>query len=164
MMNKLRSYRLTVASLVILPVALPIIDGRYSVAEAADPPVTVTNSPSSPVPVQDVDNAARQPFQTATTITNAFNPSGFTITVVPSGKRLIIEFVSASCTPTGAGTVVPNPLNITTQHPFFIPLTPGKTVGTAVASQLTRIYAEPGTKVNLTVYPASNAATVSCTA
>ena len=106
-----------------------------------------------------------QPFQTSTaSLTNAANPSGFglTLTTIPTGKVLVIEFLSASCSPTGAGGVVPNPLRVTTQVDHSIALTPGSTVGQAIATHLTRIYADPGTKVNLTLFPTTASATVSC--
>ena len=106
-----------------------------------------------------------QTFQASTTsLTNAANPSGFgvTLTTVPAGKELIIEFLSASCNPTGAGGVVPNPLRVTTQVDHWIALIPGSTVGQAVATYSTRIYASPGSKINLTLFPTTSAATVSC--
>jgi hypothetical protein len=110
-------------------------------------------------------SSCAQPFQTSTgSLTNALNPSGFglTLTTVPAGKLLVIEFLSAACSPTGAGGVVPNPLRVTTQVDHSIALAPGSTVGQAVATHLTRIYADPGTKVNLTLFPTTNPAIVSC--
>ena len=102
-----------ISSLVVLTAALPIIDGDRIAARAADPPVTVTNTPTNPVPVQEVDNFAKHPFQVGTTsLTNAFNPAGLTLAVVPAGKRLVVEFISATCSPTGAGGTVPGPLAI----------------------------------------------------
>ena len=115
--------------------------------------------------VWTIASSGAQTFQAATaSLTNASNPSGFgfTLTTVPVGKVLVIEFLSASCNPTGAGGVVPNPLRVTTQVDHWIALTPGNTVGQAVATHLTRICANPGTKVNLTLFPTTNAATVSC--
>jgi hypothetical protein len=87
-----------------------------------------------------------QPFQTSTTsLTNASNPSGFglTLTTVPAGKVLAIEFLSAACSPTGAGGVVPNPLRVTTQVDHSIALTPGSTAGQAVATHPVRKQGEP---------------------
>jgi hypothetical protein len=156
-----------ISSLAVLAFALPIIDGHRMAARAADPPVTVTNTPTNPVPVQEVDNFAKHPFQVgASGVTNAFNPSGFTMTVVPAGKRLVVEFISASCNPTGMGGVVPGPLAILAAGfiGHFIALTPGTGAGHAGVSQMMRLYAEPGTNVNLTLYPTTNAATVTCNA
>ena len=106
-----------------------------------------------------------EPFQTSTsTLTNAANPSGFglTLTTVPAGRSLVIEFVSAVCNPTGGGGVVPNPLRVTAKADHWISLAPGSTSGLAVATHLTKIYADAGTQVNLTVFPTTAAATVSC--
>jgi hypothetical protein len=155
-----------ISSLVVLAVALPIIDGHRMAARAADPPVTVTNTPSNPVPVQEVDNFAKHPFQAATTtLTNASNPSSLTLATVPVGKRLVIEFISATCSPTGGGGVVPGPLAIIAPPGVhYIVLTPGAGVGRAGVGQMMRLYADPGTKVNLTLYPTTNAATVACNA
>jgi hypothetical protein len=112
-----------------------------------------------------ISPSCAQTFQASTaSLTNAANPSGFgvTLTTVPLGRELFIEFLSASCNPTGAGGVVPNPLRITTQVDHWIALLPGNTVGQAVATYLTRIFADPGSKVNLTLFPTTNTATVSC--
>ena len=165
-MNKPRNKLIAIASLVMLVITLALINSRYTVTRgAADPPVTVVNTTAQPVPVRDVDNPARQPFQTSTSSpTNAFNAQGFGLTLitVPAGKRLVIEFVSATCSPTGAGGVVPNPLRVTTQVDHWFALQPGNQIGLAVGTHLTSLYADPGTKVNLTVFPTSNAATVIC--
>ena len=53
-----------------------------------------------------------QPFQASTaSLTNASNTSGFglTLTTVPAGKLLVIEFLSAACNPTGTAGVGPKP-------------------------------------------------------
>ena len=155
-----------ISSLVVLTAALPIIDGDRIAARAADPPVTVTNTPTNPVPVQEVDNFAKHPFQVGTTsLTNAFNPAGLTLAVVPAGKRLVVEFISATCSPTGAGGTVPGPLAIiSAPATHYIALTPGNGVGRAGVSQMMRLYADPGAKVTLTLFPSTNAATVACSA
>ena len=106
-----------------------------------------------------------EPFQTSTSaLTNAANPSGFglTLTTVPAGRSLVIEFVSAVCNPIGGGGVVPNPLRVTAKVDYWIALMPGNTSGLAVAAHPTKIYADPGTQVNLTVFPTTAAATISC--
>ena len=115
--------------------------------------------------VGTISPSCAQPFQASTaSLTNASNPSGFglTLTTVPAGKLLVIEFLSAACNPTGAAGVVPNPLRVTTQVDHWIALIPGSTVGQAVATYSTRIYASPGSKINLTLFPTTSAATVSC--
>jgi hypothetical protein len=120
------------------------------------------NSASSPLFTRDADNPARRPFQTA--LCNAENflggsavchdPGTYT---VPSDRRLVIEFVSGSCSTigsSGAGSL--NGLNSLTLQ---LETTAG---GTNVASHIfppaiflgqislahqTRIYADPGTTV-----------------
>jgi len=102
-----------------------------------------------------------EPFQMSTSTLTNVGP-GVTLTIVPAGQQLVIEFVSASCGPTGGGGVVPNPLRLTTDVDHWIALTPGNTAGFAVATHLTQIFADPGTQVNLTLFPTSSPATVSC--
>jgi len=112
-----------------------------------------------------ISSSSAQVLQTSTaSLTNAANPSGFglTLTTVPLGKELVIEFLSAACNPTGTAGVVPHPLRVTTQLDHWIVLTPGNTTGQAVATHPTRIYADPGSKVNLTLFPTTSSATVSC--
>lgn len=56
--------------------------------------VNVINPTSSPVPVRDVENPARQPFQSHVQCSlNGSNVCEGTMTA-PSGKELVIEFVS----------------------------------------------------------------------
>ncbi len=60
-------------------------------------PTNVVNTPASPVPVRDVDNPARQPFQAQAVggfADGASTTGDVTITTVPAGKLLIIEHVS----------------------------------------------------------------------
>ena len=58
------------------------------------PNVNVVNTPASPVPVRDVDNPARQPFQAEVVggfADGASTTGEVTITTVPAGKLLVIE-------------------------------------------------------------------------
>ena len=69
------------------------------IARAAPSPsnVNVVNTTASPVPVRDVDNPARQPFQAEVVggfADGASTTGDVTITTVPAGKLLIIEHVS----------------------------------------------------------------------
>jgi len=136
---------------------------------APDKQVTVDNPETNPVNVRDVDNAARQFFQTGTNnLTNEFNPTGFgqTLVTVPGGLVLVIEYVSAACF--GSPTI-PDTLRLGTtslgpstgaDHVFA--LTPTTFPAEGVASQITRIYAGPGTKVNVTAFPTTNVASMTC--
>jgi hypothetical protein len=106
-----------------------------------DKPVLVINSPSEPVPVRDVDNATPQPFQVAV------GPSG-TVNV-PSGKRLVIEYVSgrvninAGCAVT---IVVRTTLQNESVHHFF-PVTAGISPLVPVFSHETRLYTDDSVSV-----------------
>ena len=124
------------------------------------PNVTISgNTSASPLFVRDVDNPARQPFQIGFPFT--MNPATiqvFQSFTVPVGKRLVIEYVSM-----GSGSV---PVG---QHLFIILLTtvggvgafhyvavtpqgslpPPNAADTFVASQPMRVYADPGTTVNI---------------
>ena len=65
--------------------------------------VQVVNTSAQPVLVRDVDNPARQPFQATVFISISDGvPAGSALLDVPSGRQLVIEYVSASVQlPTG---------------------------------------------------------------
>ena|SRR5215510_6507653 len=71
------------------------ITGTPVVALAA-PNNIVKIGNTDPLPVRDVDNPARQPFEASTgVIINNLNPTGVRdITTVPQGKTLVIEHIS----------------------------------------------------------------------
>src|SRR6266568_3286494 len=76
------------------------------IAQAAPSPsnVIVVNTPASPVPVRDVDNPARQPFEAQGMggfADGASTTGDITIATVPAGKLLVIEHVSV------LGTMIP---------------------------------------------------------
>jgi hypothetical protein len=113
--------------------------------------------------VQDVDNPARHFVQFGTTtLTNAFNPSGVgqTVFTVPAGKVLVIEYFSSACD--ASNGVTPTVMRLGTTVDHYFPFT--MTGTSATQSNITRLYAPAGTNVNLTVFPTSNAATISCNA
>src|SRR5436190_65074 len=61
------------------------------------PNVNVVNTPDNPMPVRDVDNPARQPFQAEAVggfADGASTTDDIPITTVPAGKLLVIEHVS----------------------------------------------------------------------
>jgi hypothetical protein len=69
------------------------------IAQAAPSPsnVIVVNTTASPMPLRDVDNPARQPFQAEAVggfADGASTTGDITLTTVPVGKRLVIEHVS----------------------------------------------------------------------
>lgn len=71
--------------------------GSWNVGILGTPvPVTVGNLPAAPVPVRDVDNPARQPFQVQGEGAFAFSTTfSTTVFTVPANKRLVIQFASA---------------------------------------------------------------------
>jgi hypothetical protein len=87
----------------IIMTTIPLVLAFFALSSAtqAVPPtsnVNVVNTPTSPVPVRDVDNPARQitVVQTAGLggFSNGDNVAVVAIPTVPAGKRLIIEHVS----------------------------------------------------------------------
>jgi hypothetical protein len=131
-------------------------------APASGPGVTVTNPVSNPVPVRDVENPARQPFQQELFLSTPDGLLGandqFT---VPSGKRLVIEFVSFTMNwPAGQLTTrafinVCNASGNACPVSFYVPASFQATEfgGTDffVASSPTRLYADPGSVVGVAV-------------
>ena len=154
---------LTIVTAVIFSGWAPLaFVGPVSVDAAPDKQVTVENTEANPVITRDVDHAARHFFQASTSsLTNAFDPSGFglTLTTVPAGHVLVIEYVSAVCI--GAPTT-PDILRLSATADYVFALVPTTFPLEGVASQQTRIYAGPGTKVNLTAFPTSVGSSMSC--
>ncbi|HWN99211.1 MAG TPA: hypothetical protein VNS63_08075, partial [Blastocatellia bacterium] len=112
---------------------------------------------ASPLVVRDLDNPALQPF-VATLLSVNPNTSFFT---VPSGKRLVIEYVSGQGTlPTGDKLLFVrlqiNTGGSTVFHRFLPVLTGTEgNVDVFLVSQQTRLYAEPGSSVILSGPPAN---------
>lgn len=139
----------------------------------------VTNSSSNPVQVRDVDVARRQPVQETTALIMsrgdyseesaiAFSNSGRG-SVVPSGKRLVIEHVSARASLPGSRSAASNQKMVVsiratlggeqTEHFFVLtetavlPFHPNDpkdrrfSYVISQCSQATKIYADPGTSV-----------------
>ena len=97
----------------ILPVLIPLVLAFFALSSATQaapsppsptnvnvvntPNVNVVNTTASPVPVRDVDNPTRQPFQAEAVggfADGASTAGDITIGPVPAGKRLVIEHVS----------------------------------------------------------------------
>jgi len=100
------------------PLALLVRAPAIVYSAPPSPSVTVDNTEANPAIVRDADNSARHVFQTSTgTFMNAFNPSGvgLTLTTVPAGKVLVIEYVSADCL--GSSGVTPGTLRLGTPAP-----------------------------------------------
>ena len=143
----------------ILTVVLSSVTSGPVGAQDPGPPgglhVKVVNTPTAPALVRDVDNPARQPFQPNVGITIGDGaPAGGALLDVPSGKQLVIEYVSASVQlPTGqkvrelrvatlqGSTVLSHFLGAT----FQATVGGSTTVDIFILSQVTRLYSNPGT-------------------
>jgi hypothetical protein len=77
--------------------AVPSPPSPTNVNVVNTPNVNVVNTTASPVPVRDVDNPARQPFEAQVMggfADGASTTGEISIATVPAGKRLVIEYVS----------------------------------------------------------------------
>lgn len=74
------------------------LSGTPTVSLSGTPSVNVANTSTSPVPVQDVRTATSQPFfhHNFFTFSTQFGNDSADAYTVPAGKRLVIEYVSAS--------------------------------------------------------------------
>lgn len=133
--------------------------GQWNVSLSGTPTVQVGNAPNSPLPVRDVDNPARQPFQGE--LDPLVTVGSFTASdslSVPAGKRLVIEFASATINTT-SGTkmwvrIQTTTNNSTNAHTLVPELQGAFAAGGSdffVAAQPLKIYADPGTQVTFIV-------------
>jgi hypothetical protein len=79
--------------------------GSWTVGINGTPSITIANTPSAPVPIQNVDEYGRQPFQQFVSIDipdGSISGDSDTFTV-PVGKRLVIEHVSGQIVLTTPG-------------------------------------------------------------
>ena len=149
----------------IVPVLVSALPPMFAAA-SGPPPVTVdqpvnvvvTNPEAAPVQVQDVDNPAFQPFTRSLLILFApESPGGDASFTVPSGKRLVIEFVSFFSTLPVGQKPMANLITIQGIQFFFPSALQGsglldglnRDVFTGVSP--TRLYANPGTTVTVGV-------------
>ncbi len=156
------------------PLLLALLGGflGLTLSSCATSPVTVTNTPlpvtvTGPVSTKDVDNPARHAVQVTTDV-NVFSPN-LSATVnsfvnVPSGKRLVIEYVSGRCF---LGTLnqqliveVGSTLGAGPEARYTLAETRQETLN--VLGGPVRIYADPGTAVNLYFSRDTGAGDASC--
>jgi hypothetical protein len=145
------------AGLAVLLATIAMVDPRQVHAQQPPLPVTVTNGITRPVPMFGTDNPAFQPFQhSAEFSTSVGVGSGFiTITTVPAGKRLVIEFVSVDVfnfagSPVHSVYITTTTAGVTTYHRFVL-FGQGLDAfgnGVSAAAQQVRLYADPGTTVS----------------
>src|SRR5215472_9019893 len=117
--------------------------------------VNVINPRSSPVPVRDVDNAARQPFQSHIQCSlNGSSACEGTVTA-PIGKELVIEFVSIDLFADSGVLAYPPRLAVPqsgSQELYFFPLPQQIDDGSEavfVGVHQTRLYVDPSGEVQL---------------
>jgi len=132
--------------------------------------VNVVNPTSSPVPIRDVDNAARQAFQSHVQCSlNGSNACEGTITA-PSGKKLVIEFVSISLFADSGAMAYPPRLSIQAggnQEVYFFSLPKQIDDGSEVVfatTQQTRLYADASGEIQLHCALSEAVSLGSCTA
>jgi len=108
--------------------------------------VNIINPTSSPVPVRDVDNAARQPFQSHIQCSlDGTNACDGTMTA-PSGKEFVVEFVSIDLFADSGVMAYPPRLSVPqggSQEFYFFPLPQQIDDGSEavfVGAQQTRLY------------------------
>ncbi len=137
------------------------ITGTPTVGLAGGSSILVDNNAANPVPVRDVDNPARQPFQASgSTVVNAgFDDSCrfglLTLTTVPAMKQLVIEdvsfwgglpagqrFLQVTVNNTAGGTPMRHYLPVALQATDI-----SGTFDAFAASQPVRWYADPETDV-----------------
>ena len=117
--------------------------------------VNVINPTSNPIPVRDVDNAVRQPFQSHIQCSlDGGNACDGTMTA-PSGKELVIEFVSIALFADSGAMAYPPRLAVPqggSQEFYFFPLPQQIDDGSEVVFagvHQTRLYATPSGAVQL---------------
>jgi len=142
--NRLAPRLLTGIGLLALLASIGLFASRPAHTAGGPVPVTVANT----VMNRDLDNSARQPFQTTLfpySITGYTASDSFT---VPAHKRLVIEFVSSDINviPSGGGysfleTTVGGYTNVyDLTSSFDLP---------SRRTQVVRVYADPGTTVKV---------------
>lgn len=137
--------------------------GLLSALAACGPgDVPPAEAASIPLYVVDQDPVTVTPFQTTRTVTNGFNAS--VSFPVPAGERLVIRFISGSCSLTNGVPLHSVRVSTSVSH-FIAPshVIPPATTGNATLTHETVIFANPGTNVNLQAFPTTNTATTTCT-
>jgi hypothetical protein len=153
---RFKDYLVVAAGTLLIALSLSLVHVNRVEGAAATPhgaaPVTVLNTP---LPVLDVDNPARQPFQTGGggRVQEGNCPGISSTFAVPASKRLVIEFASASVVIVAIGQIPYVEIqtevgSISTS--YRVPLTRIGAVDTREVfegSQQMRVYADPETTV-----------------
>jgi len=117
-------------------------------------PVSVVNT--TPITVADIDNPAKQPFQITIGPSSSSGNTAAASYTVPSGKRLVIEYYAAQLTqyPQGGYSYVYLVTTAGGSQVYYKIIPPVST--TTTFNQTTRIYADPGTDVQVLVTSSSS--------
>src|SRR2546428_14128015 len=94
-MKTLTQKQTIVMAITLLPAA---IAPSLSYADKPSVAVEVVNETNKPVLVRQVDSAALQPFSVSSNLTSHTEFVDYDIYTVPSGKRLVIEYISFNST------------------------------------------------------------------
>jgi hypothetical protein len=110
--------------------------------DAANSNVRVNNPATDPVLTRDVDRGVKQLVQrdASLSIDGGFTSAERTIYNVPAGKRLVIEFAGLEQLSVATLRIVTTVNGETVYHHL------------SGGSQVVRLYADPGTQVNITAY------------
>jgi len=168
---KLRNHLFTALAFTGLAVVGALMSSNTAIADGpTSVPVRIVSP--VPLPVRDVDNAARQPFQAALCTQHATPPESYcggkpSSYAVPADRRLVIEYASGRCPRSGftlsTGQDWAASLQTTaggTEARHLLHPVPGISIGSPQlqsemglngfdVTQLTRIYADPGSLVVL---------------
>jgi hypothetical protein len=101
-------------------------------------------------PVRDVDQPARQPFQIAVSVSGSSN-FGVNSFVVPTGKRLVIEYISIAMFNNGSGNVIIGPAPLSSLPSIAIPFRDPGIRGVYTGGKEVRFYGEPGQTLGVRV-------------
>ena len=139
---------------IVSPVPLPIT-GDVSIT--GTPTINISNTASTPLYVNDIDAAARQPFQvTLCRAGGLFRCSGSGPTVptsftLPTGRQAVVEYVSGFCA-TGATSPLLVQIATTVGGTSVNHVVPSLSVGDLQQfGNQTRIYADQGSNVSLSL-------------
>lgn len=136
------------------------------VSACAPGDVPPAEAASVPLWVVDQDSVTVSPFTTGRTVHNigGGTPAAFP---VPPGERLVIRFVSATCTSTDGVPLTTLRITASGDHwlaPLFTRPDPPTNTTTSTLTHTTLIFADPGSSVQLMAFPTTNPQTTTCNA
>jgi len=134
-----------------------LLAGPFDNALAASTPVTVANPATTPALTSSIDDHGRTAYQSATDVSCVSQSCQLAFpTIVPQGKRLVIQYISAQISIAGSGSIpvevslykTNNPVDIS--HYFIVPATANTVAGLlSVFDQQVLAYFESGDTVHL---------------